>query len=399
MSLSERVEQKRKINPEQKERLFEAVRGRLLAEEEVATGLPSKKNLISRIYPQVRTYLEAEGSDVSLELAEDLAREVCERLFGLGPIEPFLADDQVTDIMIQNTEMLIIKNGRKESLGRIFSSLDGVKRVIDRIVFYRNKKVDLLNPNCDVELYDGSRCHIIIPPASDRIYLSIRKYTCVDKSIDELVEEGMLSKEERLLLERALIEDRKNILVSGGTGAGKTTFINTLGKLIPENHIVVIIEDTPELRLPQSYVRSLRTRDSSKEGVETISQIELLKYALRMNPDRIVLGEVREPLAAYQLIHTLNTGHKGSLSTIHADSAYDALWRLENLALEYSQGLNLLAIRREIARVINLVVHIQALEDGEGNIISRKVSEMLEVSPGLDDGNCYLVNDVRRRPC
>lgn len=399
MSLRERVEQKRKINSEQKERLLEAVRGRLLAEEEAATGLPSKKNLISRIYSQVRSYLETEASDLSLELTKGLVQEVYERLFGLGPIEPFLADSEVTDILIQDTEVMIIKSGRKENFGKVFTNLDEVKRVIDRIVFYRNKKIDLLNPNCDVELYDGSRCHIIIPPASDQVYLTIRKYTCVDKSLNELVKEGMLSKEEGLFLEQALIEERKNILVSGGTGAGKTTFVNTLGKLVPSNHIVVIIEDTPELKLPQPYARSLRTRSASKEGVEAITQVDLLKYALRMNPDRIILGEVREPLAAYQLIHTLNTGHKGSLSTIHADSAYDALWRLENLALEYSQGLNLLAIRREIARVINLVAHIQAIEDGEGNIVSRKVSEMLEVSPELDDSNCYLVNEVRRGSC
>ncbi len=400
MSLSELVKDK-KLDQESKRRLVASIQRRLLEENLVDASTFSEKGeeIKRKIYSKVQVYLESECPSLPVTLREEIAGDVFNRIFGLGPIESLLKDPEVTDILIQDTHVLIVRNGRKEEMGEVFLNLEEVKKVIDRIVSYRGKKVDMLTPSLDIDLYDGSRCHIIIPPASDRIYLSIRKHTCANRTLDELIQQGMLSSDDAFLLQKAIRTERKNVLVSGSTGAGKTTLINSLAKLIPENHIVVVIEDTPELSLPQPYRRYLRTREKSTEGAEAITQAQLLIYSLRMNPDRIILGEVRDPLAAYELIHVLNTGHSGSLSTIHADSAADALWRLENLALEYSRGLNLVAIRRQIARVINLIVHIKAVEDEAGNIVRRKITEILEVKRTLDSNAQYQFKNLKVEKC
>ena len=254
--------------------------------------------------------------------------------------------------------MIIIKNGEKEYLGKVFDNLEEVYLIIDRIKSNTGKTVDQRVPFLNTELYDGSRCSIVIPPVSDRVYISIRVFNCINFDLEDLLRLGMFSKDNYSTLKDS-VEKRKNILIAGSMGSGKTTLLNTLARLIHKNEFINIIQDVPEIRLKEHpFIRMLCTRTKSREYDNEINQDRLIYETLRMKADRIIVGEVRDSMAAYQMLQALNVGHRGSFSTIHADSAFDSLIRLETLAMEYKNNISNYVVKKMISRAINLILFL-----------------------------------------
>lgn len=318
-----------------------------------------------------------------------LIKRAFSEVFGLGILEKYLSDKSITDIFIQNKEMLIIRNGVKEYLGQVYDRIEDVYLIIDRIKLNSFKTIDQRVPFLNTELYDGSRCSIVIPPVADKIYISIRIFNCLDFNLTDLLELGMFDYTKFNTL-KSFVEDKKNVLIAGSMGSGKTTLLNTMAKLIPENEIINIIQDLPEIKLSgHPYVRLLTTRPKSREIDNEISQDKLVFETLRMKADRIILGEVRDSTAAYQMLQALNTGHRGSFSTIHADSAYDALIRLEMLALEYNPNLTSEIIKKITSRAIDAVLFLECHKDKNLNIINRKISEIVLVEKQLNEMGDY----------
>ncbi len=319
-----------------------------------------------------------------------LLEYVSDDLFGLGLIEPLLRDEAVTDILVEGVEIFVVSGNTRRKIHEGFGSEKDVRRVIDRITARVGKRVDVMNPACDCELYEGSRCHIIIPPAADRCYITVRKLGCMDLELSDWVAGKVITAPGAELLTEA-VRCKKNIIVAGGTGAGKTTLLNSLSKQIESDQIIITLEDTYELRIDKPHVRRLLTRSSQIESQGDISFSLLIKNAMRMNPDRLIMGEVRDE-AAYDLLHALNTGHRGSISTIHANSVIDALWRLETLASMAKLNSSLLAIRRQISRVVDLVVFIRGIELDRGRYRARRIVEVCRLIPGLSSGEEYQID-------
>lgn len=293
---------------------------------------------------------------------------------GLGPVEDLLSDPRVEEVMVNGHEHVFVeRHGRIEQVPVRFEDDDQLRNAIERILAPLGRRVDELSPMVDARLSDGSRVNVVIPPlAVDGPAVSIRRFSASRPGPDELVGLGTLSVGTRDLLREAVIEHR-SILISGGTGSGKTTLLNALSSFISPDERVVTIEDAAELRLQQPHVVRLESRPASVEGRGEVSIRDLLRNALRMRPDRIVIGEVRGP-EALDLLTALNTGHEGALSTVHANSATDALRRLETLALMAGVGLPHEAIREQLERGIDLIVHLERLGYG-----SRRVAEVAEV--------------------
>jgi pilus assembly protein CpaF len=290
--------------------------------------------------------------------------------------------------------MLLIKDGTKQYLGEVFESAEELNLVIDRIKISSGKIFDQRVPFLNTDLYDGSRCSIVIPPVSDKIYITIRVFNCIDLALEDLMGLGMFDADICELLV-SLIDNKKNILIAGSTGSGKTTLLNTLAKRIPENEIINLIQDLPEIKLSaHPFVRLLTTRPKARETDNEINQDRLVFETLRMKADRIILGEVRDCMAAYQLLQALNTGHRGSFSTIHSDSAYDALLRLEMLAMEYKENLNIRIIKKIIARAIDVVIFLECFKDGTSSMIRRKIKEIMLIENDLDRKGDYRLSSV-----
>ncbi len=396
MSLKNVAEYDFEMGDEDKKRLLAMVQAQLLAEmndhdNAQSTTLDSPNHLSKDCIDQIALkVIRQEMPETTFYEARELSRYMLDSICGLGVIEPLLRDEEITDIMIEGTDVYIVKDGEKRRAQNSFSTLDDIKCLIDRITNRVAKRIDISRPICDCDLHDGSRCHIIIPPISDRIYVTIRKLGCMDLRLDNWVGSGALSNSQAKFLDDA-VSARKNILISGGTGAGKTTLLNTLAKGIDESHIVATLEDTYELKLPHPRVRSLLTRDESVEGGGHIDFRTLIKNVLRMNPDRLIMGEVRDE-SAYDLLHALNIGHRGSFSTIHANSVLDALWRLETLALAGAPTLSLMAIKRQIARVVDVIVQLQGVEIVNGRSDQRRVIEIASLQSQLSDDELYQLD-------
>jgi len=307
----------------------------------------------------------------------------------LGVLEKFIQDKEVTDIFVQDVEMVIIRNGVKEYLGRVFANIDEVYLIIDRIKSYSGKTVDQRVPFLNTELYDGSRCSIVIPPVSDRVYISIRVFNCIDFELDDLLRLNMFTKKHYDILKES-VNNKKNILIAGSMGSGKTTLLNTLAKLIPKNEFINIIQDVPEIKLKEHpYVRMLYTRVKSREYDNEINQDRLIFETLRMKADRIIVGEVRDSMSAYQMLQALNTGHRGSFTTIHADSAFDAFLRLETLVMEYKANISNYVAKRMISRAIDVILFLDCEKDGNLNICSRRLKEFLLIDSNLGERGDY----------
>jgi pilus assembly protein CpaF len=305
---------------------------------------------------------------------EQIAELILRDTVGLGPLEELLADDEVEEVMVNGHESVFVeRHGTIEPTEVRFESEQALRDAIERILAPVGRRVDELSPMADARLADGSRVNVVIPPlAVDGPALSVRRFTAVRPGPDDLVRSGTLTAELRDLLAEA-VAGRRSVLVSGGTGSGKTTLLNALSAWIAPAERVVTIEDAAELRLRQPHVVRLESRPASVEGRGGVSIRDLLRNALRMRPDRIVIGEVRGP-EALDLLTALNTGHDGVLSTVHANSPEDALRRVETLALMAGVGLPHEAIREQLARGVDLVVHMARAPGG-----SRLVTEVAEV--------------------
>ncbi|MFZ3106648.1 MAG: ATPase, T2SS/T4P/T4SS family [Candidatus Hydromicrobium sp.] len=342
-----------------------------------------------KLYLLLKDEIEKKYPYSDFDVEDNLINKALSEIFGLGILEKFLQDRMVTDIFIQDNEMIIIKNGIKEYLGTVFNSLDEVYLIIDRIKSNTGKTVDQRVPFLNTVLYDGSRCSIVIPPISDRVYISIRVFNCIDFELEDLLRLNMFNKKDYDIL-KDLVDKKKNILIAGSMGSGKTTLLNTLIKLIPKNEFINIIQDVPEIKLKEHpFVRMLCTRTKSRESDNEINQDRLVFETLRMKADRIIVGEVRDSMAAYQMLQALNTGHRGSFSTIHADSAFDAFLKLETLAMEYKTNISNYVVKQMISRAIDVVLFLDYEKDEDFNICNRRLKELLLVDNNLSKRGDY----------
>ncbi len=328
----------------------------------------------SRLREELRTLIERLIQESSLPLNAREQRQVAidieHEVMGLGPLEPLLADAGISDILVNGPqEVWIERGGRLEHTPVRFDDERHLLRIIDRIVSRVGRRVDEASPMVDARLPDGSRVNAIIPPlALDGPALSIRKFSRVPLAADDLVHLGTLTPEMAALL-RAMVRARLNLLISGGTGSGKTTTLNVLSAFIPERERIVTIEDAAELQLQQPHVVRLETRPPNVEGRGEVAQRALVRNALRMRPDRIILGEVRGD-EAFDMLQAMNTGHDGSMATVHANSPRDALLRVENMIGMAGLHMSARAARQQIASAITAVLQVQRLSDGRRRIVA-----------------------------
>jgi pilus assembly protein CpaF len=322
----------------------------------------------------VRELVDEEAAVLAAADRAEIAARVIRDSVGLGPLEILLADPAVEEVMVNGPDRVFVeRGGRIEETAIAFADEEELRNAIERILAPLGRRVDELSPMVDARLADGSRVNVVIPPlAIDGPAISIRRFGAERPGPDRLVELGTLDPDQRQLLEEA-VRARRSILVSGGTGSGKTTLLNALSSFLAPEERMVTIEDAAELRLQQPHVVRLESRPAGVEGRGEVTIRDLLRNALRMRPDRIVIGEVRGP-EALDLLTALNTGHDGALSTIHANSPRDAIARLETLALMAGVGLPHEAIAEQVRRGIDLLVHLQRMPDG-----SRKVTEIAVV--------------------
>jgi pilus assembly protein CpaF len=322
----------------------------------------------------VRELVDRDAAILERPTRDRLCELILREAVGLGPLEELLADPAVEEVMVNGPDRIYVeRKGRIERVDVAFECEEALRDAIERILTPLGRRVDELSPMADARLDDGSRVHVVIPPLSvDGASMSIRRFTAVRPGPRELVVLGTITEELHDQL-AAAVEARRSILVSGGTGSGKTTLLNALSAFIGPDERVITIEDAAELRLAQPHVVRLESRPANVEGRGKVTIRELLRGALRMRPDRIVIGEVRGA-EALDLLTALNTGHEGALSTVHANSPEDALRRIETLALMAGVGLPHGAIRDQLGRGLDLVIHLARLSDG-----SRRVVEVAEV--------------------
>lgn len=329
---------------------------------------------------------EAGGFLSSFEVRRKLVKEIIDEALGLGPIEDFMKDPSITEIMVNNKDQVYIeRNGKLELTTKKFTSNEQVKVIIERILAPLGRRIDESSPYVDARLPDGSRVNAIIPPLSlGGPTLTIRKFARQRWKMQDLVEKFKSLNFQMAQFLEAAVKVRKNILVSGGTGSGKTTFLNILSSFIPDNERIITIEDAAELKLHQEHWIRLESRPPNVEGKGAVTVRDLFRNTLRMRPDRIVVGEVRGR-EVLDMLQAMNTGHDGSMSTIHANSTHDVLIRLDSMILMAGIELPLRAIREMIASALDLIVHTARLSDG-----SRKVVQITEVAGMLDETNIAL---------
>ena len=309
-----------------------------------------------------------------------IARQVEDEILGHGPIEPLLADANVADILVNGAGSVYVeRHGKLELTAHRFRDEAHLRSIIDRIVARVGRRIDEASPMVDARLPDGSRVNAVIPPlALDGSMLSIRRFTLQRLTMERLVEIGTLDAPMAEVL-ACMVQARLNILISGGTGSGKTTLLNVLSSLISANERILTIEDSAELRLQQPHVGRLETRPPNIEGRGQVTQRDLVRNALRMRPDRIVVGEVRGG-EAFDMLQAMNTGHDGSLTTVHANTTRDALSRLENMIAMSGFDLPASTTRAQIASAIQVVVHVERMEDGRRRVVSVQEIDGLEGS-------------------
>src|SRR3954470_11806887 len=329
--------------------------------------------LREQVLADTRRHL-AQEPGLSRDDRERLAAEIADDALGHAPLERLLADESVTEIMVNGPyDIWIERQGRLYETNVRFDDESHLRRIINKIVAEVGRRVDESSPMVDARLPDGSRVNIIIPPLSlTGALITIRKFTQNKLQLDDLIRNGTISSEAVDFLERCVIAEL-NILISGGTGSGKTTLLNALSAAIPDTHRIVTIEDAAELQLSQRHVLRLEARMKNVEGEGEVIIRDLVRNSLRMRPDRIIVGEVRGA-EALDMLQAMNTGHDGSLSTVHANSPRDALARLETMVLMAGYDLPVRAIRQQVSSALDMIVHLERMEDG-----SRKVTAITEV--------------------
>src|SRR6202046_928768 len=326
----------------------------------------------------IRSSVNSEAVPLSFAEREQLSREILDEIFGLGPLEPLLKDPTISDILVNRFDRVYVERaGKLEITGLSFKDNQLLMQIIDRIVFRIGPRDDESSPMVDARLQDASRVNAIIPPlALDGACLSIRRFGRDPVTARNMIDNKTLT-EQMLELLSAMVKGRLNLLISGGTGAGKTTLLNVLSGYIPNSERVVTIEDAAELQMKQKHIVRLETRAPNIEGKGAVRQRQLVINSLRMRPDRIVVGEVRGE-EAFDMLQAMNTGHEGSLTTVHANSVRDALARIENMVSMANLNIPERAVRHQIASAIHAVVQVARLSDG-----TRKVTSVSEVT-GMD---------------
>lgn len=352
----------------------------------------SKEQLSRQLTGAVDLLIQRENLSVPKTIRSDFVKNLVNELVGLGPLQTLMEDDSISDIMINGHENVFIERGGLVERAHVdFIDERQLLEIAKRIASRVGRRVDESSPTCDARLQDGSRVNIVIPPiAIDGTSVSIRKFKKQSIDFEKLVEFGAMSPEMAQVMMVAA-RCRLNILISGGTGSGKTTMLNALSQYISENERIVTIEDAAELRLQQPHVVRLETRVAGIENTGLISQRDLVINSLRMRPDRIIVGECRGP-EAFEMLQAMNTGHDGSMSTLHANTPRDAMARVESMVMMATSNLPLEAIRRTIVSAVDLVIQISRLHDG-----SRKVMSITEVV-GLEGDSVVLEEIFRFQP-
>jgi pilus assembly protein CpaF len=335
----------------------------------------------------IRSSVNSEAVPLSFAEREQLSREILDEIFGLGPLEPLLKDPTISDILVNRFDRVYVERaGKLEITGLSFKDNQHLMQIIDRIVSRIGRRVDESSPMVDARLQDGSRVNAIIPPlALDGACLSIRRFGRDPLTARNMLENKTMT-EPMLELLSAMVKGRLNLIISGGTGAGKTTVLNVLSGYIPNSERIVTIEDAAELQLKQEHVVRLETRPPNIEGKGSVRMRQLVINSLRMRPDRIVVGEVRGE-EAFDMLQAMNTGHEGSLTTVHANSPRDALARIENMVSMANLNIPERAIRHQIANAVHAVVQVARLSDGSRKIIT--ISEVVGM-----DGDMITLQDV-----
>jgi pilus assembly protein CpaF len=344
------------------------------------------KNQISAL---VQRILKEEWDTMPLNSEERrrIITEIQDEVMGLGPLEPFLKDPTVSDILVTTYHKIYLERfGKLEATDSRFKDDAHLMRIIDKIVSSVGRRIDESSPMVDARLADGSRVNAVIPPlAVDGPVLSIRRFATDPLELEDLIEYKTLTPEIGEIL-KAIVKSRLNVLISGGTGSGKTTLLNVLSRFIPENERIVTIEDAAELQLKQDHLARLETRPPNIENKGEITQRDLVKNSLRMRPDRIIVGEVRGK-EAFDMLQAMNTGHDGSLTTVHANSPRDALMRLETMVAMANFDIPSEFVRRYISSAIHVVMHVSRLTDGK-----RKLVSVQEIT-GME-GNIITMQEV-----
>ncbi len=347
----------------------------------------SDNELEGLVHQRLRELLDEEEGPLSSQEKLLIVRQIGDSVLGLGPLEPFVRDPDVSEIMVNGWDTIYVERaGKLYWTGTKFHDEQQLRRTIDKIVGKVGRRVDEASPYVDARLPDGSRVNAIIPPLSlDGPTLTIRKFSADPFGADDLIEFGTMTSAVSQFLE-ACVRGRINILVSGGTGAGKTSTLNVLSSFIPDDERIITIEDAAELRLQQPHVIRLESRPPNIEGRGQVAIRDLVRNSLRMRPDRIVVGEVRDA-AALDMLQAMNTGHDGSISTIHSNSPRDSLSRLETITMMAGMELSPRSIREQISSAIQLIVHQQRLKDG-----TRRFTHVTEIE-GME-GETITLQDL-----
>ena len=341
----------------------------------------------------IKQQIEGIYDQANLKLPQDvrgmILKEVLNELLGYGPLQPLLKDPEVTEVMVNGPKKIYIeKKGQLQKSSAVFDDDNHVLQIIDRIILPLGRRIDADSPTVDARLPDGSRVNAVIPPvAIDGPSITIRKFSKEKLDINALIDFGSIT-EKMAEFVRACVLAHLNIIISGGTGSGKTTLLNVLSGFIPEEERIVTIEDAAELQLQQDHVLRMETKPANVDGRGAVTIRDLVRNSLRMRPDRIVVGEVRGG-EALDMLQAMNTGHDGSLTTLHSNSPRDALARLETLVLMAGMDLPLKVVRQQIAAAIDLIVQQTRLKDG-----SRKVTAITEVA-GME-GETVVLTDIFR---
>ncbi|QBR00105.1 CpaF family protein [Paraburkholderia pallida] len=367
---------------------FKAIRAAVFASMNMSAALTMSRSEVRTGVEQIAAETTARER-LSLTLAEQtlVVDEILNDMFGIGPIEPLLADERVTDILVNGPDQVYVERGGRLELTTLkFRDNAHVINVAQRIAAAIGRRVDESSPMVDARLADGSRVNVVLPPIALRgASISIRKFAKRNITLGRMAQQGNISTQMVDVL-RIATACRLNIIVSGGTGSGKTTLLNALSRFIDETERVVTIEDAAELQLQQPHVVSLETRPENSEGLGGVSQRDLVRNALRMRPDRLILGETRGT-EAFDVLQAMNTGHDGSMTTIHANTPRDAITRLESMVMMANGNLPLLSIRRQIASAVNLILQVERMRDGV-----RRVTHVTEIA-GME-GDVVITQDL-----